>query len=111
MSNANPVAILKATETGLVQQIDRATDLVDAIGTEAIDEAVDRFREAVDGAKSRLTAATVLVRSIAGGLVDDLAAFASAIEGDVRANTLPAPEVLALPAPEPTTRPSRRRKV
>ena len=90
----NPLATLRAAEQTLVDGINRASDLVDEVGTSKVDEAMARFEGACEAAKERLTAAAQRVQALADDLLSCLFGEVGVIDADVAANAAP-----ALPAP------------
>jgi hypothetical protein len=78
----NALTTLKNAEQALVQQIDRATAAVDAIGTDA-EAALDRFRQSADLARVRLADVMAGMEGILRGLTAAFAHESSEIEADL----------------------------
>ena len=90
----NPLATLKHAEQTLVDGINRASDLVDEVGTARVDESMARFEASVEAAKERLQAAAQRVQALADDLLSCLFGEVGVIDADIQANAVP-----ALPAP------------
>lgn len=70
--NANaihPLAKLSAAEQSLISSIDAAAARLDALGTSAVESALDRLRNAAHAAACRMADAGSLVASIAGDVL------------------------------------------
>src|SRR4051812_7309721 len=70
MNATHPLARLAAAESQLISTIDNATARLDAVGTSALDSALNRLRDAAHAAASRLSNAGSVVAAIAGDLVE-----------------------------------------
>lgn len=82
-ATTHPLSQLTAAEAALVASIDAATARLDAVGTSALDAALERLRVAAGAAASRLAGAGAAVAAIAGGVLDAVMGEAKGIEAAV----------------------------
>ncbi len=89
--NANhPLTKLSAAEASLISSIDAAAARLDAVGTSAVESAIDRRRASAHAAGVRLRDAGSLVASIAGDVLGYVLGEATGIQNAIRADAVPA---------------------
>jgi hypothetical protein len=97
MSNQpNPLAQLRSTEAALVQQVNHATDLVEAVGCGPLDVAVDRFRVACKGAVERFRSTRELLVNEVAEVLGEMNFFGAELREGLAVEVQP----LKLAAPE-----------
>lgn len=109
MSTLSSLKSLATAEQNLLQVIGIATQRVEQIAGERLDEAMHGLEQAIAGAHLRIAEAYSRVAEMAGGMLDDLNGLANelldALPAELPARIEPAPTVAQLdarPLPAPT---------
>ena len=90
MNAIHPLAKLSAAEASLVASMEAAAARLDAVGTSAVESAIERLRASAHAASVRLQDAGSLVASIAQDVLQYVLGEAMGIQNAIRADAVPA---------------------